>query len=245
MNTLKINSKGTKFIAHRGLSGIERENTYPAFIAAGNRNYYGIETDIHVTKDGKFVVIHDETTKRVSNETTVINVEENYYSAVENLVLPDKDGSTHRKDIRIPLLKDYISICKKYEKKCVLELKNPFKKSDIKKLIKEIEKEDYLDNVIFISFAFKNCTILRELLENNDIQWLTAENITEEMADMLVQNRLNLDVLYNKLTKENIDMLHSKGIKVNCWTCDNPAAAEKLVDMGVDFITTNIIEGAN
>ena len=53
-------------IAHRGLSGLERENTYPAFIAAGNRSYFGIETDIHKTADGEFVVIHDETTERVS-----------------------------------------------------------------------------------------------------------------------------------------------------------------------------------
>ena len=53
-------------IAHRGLSGLERENTYHAFIAAGNRSYFGIETDIHKTADGEFVVIHDETTERVS-----------------------------------------------------------------------------------------------------------------------------------------------------------------------------------
>ena len=66
MNTTKINSKNVKMVAHRGVSGIERENTCPAFVAAGNRSYFGIETDVHVTKDGKFVIIHDETTERIS-----------------------------------------------------------------------------------------------------------------------------------------------------------------------------------
>lgn len=42
MNTIKINSKATKVIAHRGMSGIERENTAAAFVAAGNRGYFGI-----------------------------------------------------------------------------------------------------------------------------------------------------------------------------------------------------------
>ena len=41
MDTVKIKAKGVKMIAHRGLSGIERENTYPAFVAAANRSYYG------------------------------------------------------------------------------------------------------------------------------------------------------------------------------------------------------------
>ncbi len=241
MDTIKINSDNTKIIAHRGLSGIEQENTYPAFVAAGNRSYFGVETDIHKTADGKFVVIHDETTKRVSLETIEINVEENPYSAVENIILPDLDGSFNRQDIRIPLLKDYIKICKKYGKKCVLELKNYFEKPDIEKIIEEIRGEEYLENMIFISFKLDNCIILRSLLKDAEIQWLTKE-ITDEVIEKLINNTLNLDVKYDCLTEENIAFLHSKDIKVNCWTCDDKEAAEKLVSWGVDFITTNILE---
>lgn len=128
MNTKKFNSANIKTIAHRGLSGLEKENTCPAFVAAGNRSYYGIETDIHVTADGKFVVIHDETLSRVSLGSYDIDVEKNTYDKIKDIVLPDIDGSFSRSDIRVPLLEDYIKICKKYEKICVLELKNPFKK---------------------------------------------------------------------------------------------------------------------
>ena len=242
MNTIKIDAPGVKIIAHRGLSGIERENTCPAFVAAGNRSYYGIETDIHKTKDGEFVIIHDENTERVSLGNSNINVEENIYAAVENIVLPDLDESTHRQDIRIPLLKDYIKICKKYEKVCVLEFKNPFAKEDIEAVLAQIKELEYLDHMVFISFVLENCTILRELLPEHDIQWLIKDEITEEVIETLAKYNLNLDVRYSSLTKEIVDRLHGLGLKVNCWTCDTKEDADKLVAMGVDFITTNILE---
>ena len=44
MNTIKFEKGNVGVVAHRGLSGIERENTASAFVAAGNRSYYGIET---------------------------------------------------------------------------------------------------------------------------------------------------------------------------------------------------------
>lgn len=66
MDTVKIKSNLVNMIAHRGLSGLERENTFPAFVAAGNRSYFGIETDVRKTKDGKFIIIHDNNIDRVS-----------------------------------------------------------------------------------------------------------------------------------------------------------------------------------
>ncbi|MBR3934605.1 MAG: glycerophosphodiester phosphodiesterase [Clostridia bacterium] len=242
MDTIKIDSFETKMIAHRGLSGIEKENTCPAFVAAGNRSYYGIETDVHVTKDGKIVVIHDDTTKRVTGGNIDLTVEEVNYSDLENIVLPDTDGSTNRQDIRIPLLKDYIGICKKYNKICVLEIKNHFAVSDLEKVINEVYNYNYLNSMIFISFDLDNCINLRKLLPNAKIQYLLAKDITDDVIDTLVLNNLDLDVQYTRLNKDIINKLHDKGILVNCWTCDDKEKAEELVSMGVDFITTNILE---
>ncbi len=242
MDTIKINSNGVKMIAHRGLSGIERENTCPAFVAACNRSYYGIETDVHITKDGKFVIIHDETTQRITLGEYNINVEESSYADVENIILPDLDGTTYRKDIRIPLLKEYIMLCKKYGKICVLEIKNHLEEKDIEKLIDEIKDLGYIDRVIFISFDFENCINVRKFLPENDVQFLTSKEITNELIEKLCKNNLDLDIYYKQLNAENIKLLHSKGIKVNCWTCDDKDIAEKIVSYGVDFITSNILE---
>ena len=242
MDTIKIKKGTVKMVAHRGASGLERENTVPAFLAAGNRSYFGVETDIHRTADGKYVVIHDETTSRVTRGAANINVEENPYDAVKDLVLPDKDGTTMRQDIRIPLLAEYIHICKKYDKTCVLELKNAFNREEIREIVAIIREYDYLDKVIFISFVLTNCLTLRDLLPQQPVQWLTAKELTEELMQTLVEQRLGLDSYYKVLSREVVDQLHAEGLEVNCWTVDDPVWAEKMVAMGVDYITTNILE---
>ena len=50
MDTTKIEKKETLVIAHRGLSGIEPENTNAAFVAAGNRSYFGIDEGTRFTQ---------------------------------------------------------------------------------------------------------------------------------------------------------------------------------------------------
>ena len=242
MDTIKIEKGSVKMIAHRGVSGLERENTVPAFLAAGNRSYFGVETDIHRTADGRYVVIHDETTSRVTRGAVNINVEESSYDAVKDIVLPDKDGSTMRQDIRIPLLGEYIHICKKYDKTCVLELKNAFSREEIREIIAIIREYDYLDKVIFISFVLANCLTLRDLLPQQPVQWLTAKELTEELMQTLEEQRLGLDSYYKVLSRDVIDRLHAAGLKVNCWTVDDPQWAADLIAMGVDYITTNILE---
>ena len=133
MNTVKFNKKNTLVIAHRGLSGIEKENTNAAFVAAGNRSYYGIETDVHITLDGKYVVFHDDTTGRVAVDN--MEVEKTTFDCLRSLLLTDIDGVKGRSDIRIPTLQEYISICKKYEKIAVLELKNAFTEEQIYEIV--------------------------------------------------------------------------------------------------------------
>ncbi len=242
MDTVKIDSKNVKMVAHRGLSGIERENTCPAFVAAGNRSYFGIETDVHITADGELVVIHDETLTRVTGGACEINVETSNYADFKDVVLPDRDGSLARQDIRVPRLMEYIKICKKYDKVCVLELKNRFEKQDIIRIIEQYRALEYLESVIFISFSYENCVVLRELLPDAKIQYLTSGEVTDELINKLLEHKLDLDIHYTKLNREAVEKLHSNGILINCWTCDKKEAAEDLVAMGVDFITTNILE---
>ena len=154
MTTVKFEKGQVQVIAHRGLSGIERENTNAAFVAAGNRSYYGIETDIHRTADGKFVICHDATLTRVAGEN--ICVGEVSLSLLQSIVLFDKDDTKNRADLRPSTLENYISICKKYEKQSVLELKSDFTEADIENIIGIIDSFEYLDNVTFISFNYEN-----------------------------------------------------------------------------------------
>lgn len=239
MNTIKIEKKGVQLVAHRGCSGLEQENTHAAFVAAGNRSYFGIECDVHKTLDGKYVVIHDDTTARVAIDSLV--VEESTYDTLRNLLLKEKNGEKGRTDIRIPSLQEYISICKHYDKIAVLELKNHFEKEDVWEICSIIEEMGYMENVIFISFDYENMVTLREKYPNQPAQFLDYKG-EADLVDRLKAHNLDLDISHKVLTKELIDSCHAEGIKVNCWTVDDVEIANRLIDWGVDFITTNILE---
>ncbi len=241
MDTIKAELQGVKMIAHRGLSGIERENTAAAFVAAGNRSFYGIETDTRCTADGVYVLLHDNNPQRVAPHVTDVTIEKSAYETVQNVVLTDTDGSTHRNDLRIPLLIDYLKICKTYDKVCVLEIKELHNDVQMQALIDLVRSERDLSKVIFISFNRDNCITLRRLLPDQEIQWL-VEWYSDEVRNTLITYRLGLDIGYSSLTKEIVDDLHAHGLSVNCWTCDNADHARELVAMGVDYITTNILE---
>ncbi len=250
MNTVKIEKKSALMVAHRGASGLEPENSIPAFVAAGNRSYFGIETDVHVTADGRFVCIHDEMTGRVAGDD--INVETSSYHLVRKIVLDDqcelekKTGvkigkEKGREDLLIPRLEDYINICKKYEKTAVLEVKNKMEAGDLKRLVEEIRALGYLEHVIFISFSLDNMIQLRKMLPGQKLQYLTTK-YNEEIHRALTKYKLDWDAWYPAVTKEIIDRLHREGIVINTWTVDNWEDAEKLAAWGVDFITSNMLE---
>lgn len=242
MDTIKMNHKGSvQMIAHRGVSGLERENTAAAFVAAGNRSYFGIETDIHETADGKFIIIHDDTTTRVAG--CDYTVEQTDFETLRRVKLFDKDNETKRADLVLPTLEEYISICKRYEKVAVLELKNEMKGETILKIAKVIDEMDYLSSTIFISFSLKNLIVLRETYPQQQIQYLVGE--IQDMAELLAtlkKYRFDIDAGYGYITEEIVKEFRDNGIKINVWTVNKVENAERLQELGVDYITTNIIE---
>ena len=239
MDTVKFQKANVKMIAHRGVSGLELENTCAAFVAAGNRSYFGIETDVHVTADGKFIIIHDDSTGRVGTET--VNVEETAFDALRAIQLKEKDG-TVRCDLRMPALEEYLSICRRYEKEAVLELKRPMEREAVHGIVAECARAYDLDHVTFIAFCFQNLLYVKEAAPDAKAQFLTDKEITEEQIRDMAENGIGLDAYHKRLTRELIDRLHSLGLVVNCWTVDDPETAEKLVSWGVDQITSNILE---
>ena len=63
-----------------------------------------------------------------------------------------------------------------------------------------------------------------------------------DLLERLKRHKFDLDIYYRALTREAVSELHAAGVKVNCWTCDDPAEAKKLIGWGVDMITTNILQ---
>lgn len=237
-DTLKWEASKPAMIAHRGLSGLERENTCAAFVAAGCRSYYGIETDIHRTADGKYIVYHDDNLARLMNDPRV--VETMNFEELRALRLRDHDGN-ERGDLVMPSLEEYIRVCKKYDKGSVLEIKNHFEPEDIDRVIEIIRAEGWLERTIFISFDRANMICIREKLPQQRAQYLVS-TFDEEVLAMLKAYRLDLDMDYRNVTRAVVEACHAAGAAVNVWTVNTLEDARNMAACGVDFITTNIVE---
>ena len=235
-----LEEKGcVKMIAHRGLSGLILENSLPAFEMAGQKSYYGIETDVHVTKDGKYIICHDNDLKRIAGLDLVI--EETDYATLRALRFKDVYSDSDKEDMFLPSLDEYLETCKKYDKQAILELKNAMPSKDIQGIATAVKNSGWFNRTTFISFSAENLVELRKLYPTADAQYLLGD-MSEREFQFVVENRLDVDMCCPSVTKEQVERLHQEGLKVNCWTVDDRESARRMLDCGVDFITTNILE---
>lgn len=239
MQTIKINAGNTRLIAHRGCSALETENTAAAFIAAGNRGYFGIETDVQTTADGAFVLLHDAATGRVAKEN--LTVAKSSLAQLRRLRL--NENGTPTAHLVIPTLEEYLRICQRYDKTCVLELKSRFTAQQLEQLLRTIERTGYLPRVIFISFHLDSLIELRRALPKQPLQYLVSA-FTIPAMEALQKYRLDLDIAFLQVDGALVQKVHKAGLQINCWTCDDREKAEALIAMGVDYITTNRLEPA-
>ena len=240
MNTIKFDNKeNIKMIAHRGISGIECENTCPAFVAAGLKSYYGIETDVQVTLDGKFIIVHDSDLKRIAGLD--IGVMTSNFDDLRAIRFSSIDGTVPRTGLYLPSLEEYLSICKKYGKEAYLEICAISLYDHVIGIASTVEQMGMMDSTTFISFNHSNLTDLRSSYPHAKAQLLTGD-IGKDNIAFILENNIDAGIYYPNLTKEFVDLMHANGRIVNVWTVDTVEDAERMRDMGVDVITSNILE---
>ena len=142
-------------LIHRGIvSKHHKENLLQSFKQSFKKGY-GIETDIHATKDNEFICFHDFTLKRIFKRN--LNVKNINYSKI-------KDVST-RLNKPIPLLKDLLKFSKnRYP--LFIEIKPILSKPLLKKLLKDTSK---YKKCVFISFKHENIYNLLEIKKNTKV----------------------------------------------------------------------------
>tara|TARA_Y100000590_G_scaffold206169_1_gene233687 strand:+ start:5074 stop:5718 length:645 start_codon:yes stop_codon:yes gene_type:complete len=139
-------------LIHRGLAKKNFiENTIPAFKYCFKKNY-GIETDIHCTKDNKIVCFHDFNLK----SKLKIN------KFIKKIEYQDLLRISKIKKQPIPLLKDLIRLSKK-KRFLMLEMKPLFSKENLKVLLNEIK---FLKQYSLTSFKEKNIINLYKIKKN-------------------------------------------------------------------------------
>ena len=183
-------------IIHRGIiNKHHKENLLNSFKKSFKKGY-GIETDIHSTKDHEFICFHDFTLNRIFKKN--VSVKNLNYSKIKEI------SSKNKKPI--PLLKDLLKTSKN-KHLLFIELKPAFSKKLLQKLLKETSK---YTKCVFISFNHKNIYNLLKIKSNTKVG-LSFSNSTSTKVIIKKSNNKKIDYLIlDKLFLKNQNIQNLK-----------------------------------
>lgn len=223
---------------HRGSRGLSPENTIPSFRLGISYGMDGIELDIHLSKDGKLIVMHDDTVDRTTDGHGKIS--DLTYEQISRLDAGIKLGAQWR-GTSVPLLSEVFDEFRgniMYK----VELKHSSKvyPGIEKQLLEEIERYSIRDRVQIISFDFDSLKNVREL--DRDIKLgLIIFGKPEWFID--TARKLNaewIQAFYGLIFPEDVKIVHDSGLKIGAWTPDDEEEIKRCYDMGVDDITSDL-----
>lgn len=237
--------EGLNWIAHRGNNTDYPENSILAFQQA--KRHWGIETDIQVTSDGKWVVMHDSTVDRTTNGTgtvaskTLAQFRELRIDTGANLsALTDADKIP-------PTLEEYLLICKQLNKVPVIEIKTGNYTTAHYTLLKDTLSLFGYDetNCVIASFDYVVLGKVRAMYRNMELHYFVndiSSNVINQLSALGIPAACSCSHSNNSLNAENIKLLHAVGLKVAAWTVPEDKF-DSLISLGVDYITTNSLSG--
>lgn len=221
----------TKIIAHRGIHNKTDlpENSIASLKAAAEQKVWGSEFDIHLTKDNKLVVNHD-------NDFYGIDIPSSTYKELLAKKLPNGEN--------IPTAKEYLEEGKKHKDlKLIVEIKtNPKGKERTQEAAKEayklIKKLGIKEQVVFIAFSYDACLTLKNLDNSLEIQYLDGDKSPEELKK---DGLTGMDYHFSVFKKNPEWIKEAKNIDIasNAWTVNKEEEIRRLVKEGIDFITTD------
>lgn len=236
------------FIAHRGYSSVAPENSIPAFEAAAKKGFGAIECDIYETaKDKKgnrrFVIMHDSTLNRMcklgskkvyQSKLTYDTIRTKYY--IKNGANVNKYSKSQ---LRIPTLEEYLSICKKYNVKPVIEIKTDLNKNSVNRVYQSIKKAGLQNNATVISRYKQPLVDMKKKNKKTAIQ-LVTNRIDNNIIKWAKKYNAGLCMYKSLANNSTVDMLNrTHKIYLNLWTI---SSKEELSDYGysrVGAITSN------
>ena len=215
--------------AHRGASQYAPENTMMAFYLGIHMGANGIETDIHVTKDGVPVLFHDDTLLRVTGWPGSVS---DYTLAQLQECMVQKDGLTDR----IPTFEDFLQHFAFRDLTFAIELKQ---QGVEKKTADLIRKYQIGAKCVVTSFHYEELLKMRAYAPELETGYLTSGITPELLIDMQKNGIGELCPKAELLTKETVQYWHSLGFRVRAWGVADEALMRHAYDCGVDGMTVN------
>lgn len=228
-------------VAHRGASHDAPENTLPAFELAWAQGADAIEVDVHLSRDGEIVCMHDSDTQRVAGTKLVIRE-----STLAELRALDV-GAWHSDEFKgtpIPLLSEVLATVPqageiRIEIKCGADI--------VPKLLSEIDRAGLRrEQIVMIAFDASVVYDWKRQTTGFRAFWLhhfprdeaesprpeaIMQTLCQCQADGLSSNANIPESCINRLTVSELEW--------HVWTIDDPAEAERMLARGARSITTN------
>ncbi|KYC95120.1 glycerophosphodiester phosphodiesterase [Heyndrickxia sporothermodurans] len=236
----------TFIFAHRGSAGTHPENTMESFIAAEKSGAEGLELDVHLSKDGEIVVIHDETVDRTTNgkgfvhQLTVAELKE------LNASYKFKTFQSFIRSPKIPTLKEVFEWMRGNNLLCNIEMKNgkimyPLLEEKVIQLIRDYRYEERIIISSFNHYSLVRCYQLAPELETAPLYsdglympWIYAKAIHSKGLHP------NFKAAPNMIIQEAM----ANGIAVRPYTVNKESDMERLIAIQCSAIITDYPEKA-
>lgn len=231
------------FTAHMGLSAEAPDNSIPAFILAGEYGFDSIEADVNETKDGVFVISHDDNLLNICGVNK--NISELTYEELQDyttyyIIKGNNVKKYSQKELRIPTLAEYLEICIEYGCIPQIDLKNLNSLESVLELYGVLCGYGIQDQVIITSFDNLLLQSVRNLNPNITLTY-GVESAPCVDYEWLISNRIGVSIHYSNLLSSARGEYLDQGFAVNAYTVNDKKIAGMLLEQGVNSITTNSV----
>lgn len=228
-------------MAHRGYSAKYPENTMMAFEKAYEAGADGIELDVHPTRDGELVIIHDETLERTTDGT----------GNVHDYTLQElrKWNAAARFDgvdefCPIPTLREYLIWAKKKDLYTNIELKNnKIYYSGLEEMAVGLVKSlGMTKQVIFSSFNHPSLSKAKQLLPEVGMGLLCKKPLSNagEYVKLCGVDFLHPESIH--VGEKTLKNCRRNGVKINAWIVNEEEEIRRVICLGLDGIITDEVE---
>lgn len=224
-----------KELAHRGYSALYPENTMEAFIQAYYKGFDGVETDVHMTRDGHLVLIHDEKINRTSDGK----------GYVKDMTLSElrQYNFCYEKSGRypIPTLKELLEFIQDKDFLVNIELKTDvIHYEGIEEKVYQMVKDYGVENQIYYSsFYLPSVLKIMQLDPEAYVGYLMEKNYKKKTLELYTNHIQAYHPRYNYLNEKRIKELKENDICIGTWTVPSRKEYERLKELGVDIIISN------
>ena len=223
-------------IAHRGASGHAPENTLAAFRKALAMGATFIETDLQLSRDARFVAIHDSTVERTTNGKGAVH--ELTLAELRRLDAGAWFGSEFAGE-RIPTLEEILGFAKQHDVVFYLELKPGGSWGGEHALIGALRESGQIARTVVISFDASILAAIRKIEPTLMTGLLFDGQIENPIGKALEIGARQIAVRSDLVTPWTLGEARKRDLQVVCWTVNHPAHMRLLAAAGIDGIMSD------